>query len=227
MNAEAETPGSPGDRGRSPYWSLWDDWVRAMYMMESARGALDHALAPNEDLFLKVYDSMSGADIEPRILKDITREQLENARTVSKAALIVFTQALMDGHVYRCIRAIATVAPTYRLQVLIRMRRDLPLREELFRIERDPLLVKMDCLIELCKPPKDWGTGLWDREDLQQAIRLRNKIVHEAKLLDGIEEGDFDHACSVLTGVGPLALKLVDYRFGDQLGKNSDVEFFS
>jgi len=181
-------------------------------MLELARDALNQALAPNEELFLKLYNGVGNENIEPWILKDIVREQMESARTVSKAALIVFTQALMDGHVYRCIRAVASVAPTARLRG-----RKGSLGEELFQIERDPLMLKMDVLFDLCRPPRRWDRE--QRELLGLAIRLRNQIVHEGKLLDGIEENDFDIACSMLMGAGTLALCLVDYRFGDRLGR--------
>jgi len=209
MDTDAENPRFPIT---GPYLSLFGDWLRAVGMLELARDALNQALAPNEDLFLKRTIAGGPIQMEPQHLKEIVQEQLKNARTVSKAGLIVFTQALMDGHAYRCIRAVASVVPTARLRG-----RNGPLREELPQIERDPLMLKMDVLIELCRPPKNWDKE--DRELLQQAIRLRNSIVHEAKLLDGIGEDDFDFACSMLMGAGTLALCLVDYGFGVQLGR--------
>ncbi len=94
MGPDAEAPQSPGDRGTTLFWDLWRDWFRAHCMVTSARTALDHALAPNEDLFLKLFDSLYTDKVEPEIFRIFPGSYCGTANTSKRLIAFGMTSSI-------------------------------------------------------------------------------------------------------------------------------------
>lgn len=149
-----------------------------------------------------------GEEILRTIQTQMTEGVVLNAHAAIDAASIIMAQSILDDCAWSYLKVCAMIAPEdWRTQIdarkidlkAVREQKYEDLRDGLIearleQIGRESVLVKIDLLFALCRPPTDYApmnNYAYDRDRLERIDKTRHTIIHENGFttpLDMIEE---------------------------------------
>lgn len=189
------------------YTEIYSYQSTRRFMIDSLRRVICSGLPNAQNIIANENKEWAKKLINNAIFKDMpdemvlasftkqTQSCIQSANAMVEAISLIFDISIFESTVYDLCRVTALVRPfdweshICNKQITLKdicnfTYGDLynkKLNDYLLKLERKPLLEKLDILISKCHPPVNWilsGVGKYDRKRVEHIDQLRNEIVH-------------------------------------------------